>query len=76
MAVPNKPTTISVRRKAGRSLTAVVASASMAIRPPSPLLSARKMSSTYFKETMMVIVQKIRLSTPKTLSAVAGTWPA
>jgi hypothetical protein len=48
-----------MRRSSGRSFTAVVASASIAIRPPSPLLSARRISSTYFSETMMVIVQKM-----------------
>jgi hypothetical protein len=54
-----QPTTIRMRRSSGRSFTAVVASASIAIRPPSPLLSARRISSTYFSETMMVIVQKM-----------------
>ena len=76
MAVPNRPTVISTLRRPGRSFTAVVARASMAIRPPSPLLSARRISSTYFSETMMVIVQKISESTPRMLSGVAGTWPA
>jgi hypothetical protein len=47
----------------------------MAISPPSPLLSARSTSSTYFSETMMVIVQKISDSTPRMLSCVASTWP-
>jgi hypothetical protein len=48
----------------------------MAIRPPSPLLSARRISSTYLTETMMVIVQKISDSTPRMLSADVATWPA
>ena len=73
--MPNRPTTISVRRSGGRCLTAVVASASIAIKPPSPWLSARSTSSTYLIETMMVIVQKINDNTPSTLSAVTGTWP-
>jgi len=76
MAVPNRPTVISTLRSWGRSFTAVVASASMAIRPPSPLLSARRISSTYLTETMMVIVQKISDSTPRMLSADVATWPA
>ena len=73
--MPNRPTVINARRSLGRSLTAVVASASIAISPPSPLLSARSTSSTYFSETMIVIVQKISDSTPRMLSCVAGTRP-
>jgi hypothetical protein len=76
MAVPNMPTASSAWRSRGRSCTACVASASMAIRPPSPLLSARRISSTYFSETMTVSVQKISDSTPSTLSREASTWPA
>jgi hypothetical protein len=71
--VPNKPATISARCSAGRSRTACVASASIAINPPSPWLSARSTSSTYFSETTMVIVQKISDSTPSTLSRVTDT---
>ena len=48
----------------------------MAMSPPSPLLSARRISSTYLNETMIVIVQKIRDNTPRMFSGVAGTWPA
>jgi hypothetical protein len=73
--VPNSPTNISVRRSGGRWRTAVVASASIAIRPPSPWLSARSTSSTYLIETMIVIVQKISDSTPSTFSGVTATWP-
>ena len=76
MAVPNRPTVIRTRRSAGLSFTAMVARASMAIRPPSPLLSARRISSTYLTETMMVIVQKISDSTPRMLSGVVATCPA
>ena len=39
-------------------------SASSARLPPSPLLSARMMIVTYFSVTMIIIDQKIRLSTP------------
>ena len=51
------------------------ASASIAIRPPSPLLSARRISSTYFSETTTVSVQNISDSTPWMLAALIGTWP-
>ena len=70
------PTSSSVCRSAGRSFTAVVASASIAISPPSPLLSARRISSTYLSETTTVIVQKIIDSTPSTLSCVTATRPS
>ncbi len=45
-------------RSFGLSLTACEASASMAISPPSPLLSARRTSTTYLIETITVSVQK------------------
>ena len=52
------PTTSNARRSAGFSFTDCEASASMATRPPSPLLSARSTSTTYLSETMKVSVQK------------------
>ena len=52
------PTSSSTRLSWGLSCTAVDASASMAISPPSPLLSARSTKVTYFSETMTVSVQK------------------
>ena len=64
IAVPKMPTSIRRRRNAGRSRTAVEASASIAIRPPSPLLSARRISTTYLTLTTTVSVQKIIDSTP------------
>ena len=75
IAVPKMPTKRSLRRSGGRSRTACEASASMAIRPPSPLLSARRMRTTYLTETMTVSVQKTSERTPKTFSGVSGTWP-
>ena len=45
-------------RSRGRSFTACEASASIATSPPSPWLSARSTSTTYFSETMTVSVQK------------------
>ena len=64
MAVPKMPTKSRRRRSFGRSRTACEASASMAIRPPSPLLSARRISTTYLSETTTVNVQKTSESTP------------
>ena len=45
------------------------------MRPPSPLLSARRIRTTYLIETTTVIVQKTSDSTPYTLPGVSGTWP-
>ncbi len=58
------PITSNTLRKRGLSFTACEASASMAIRPPSPALSARSTSATYFSETMTVSVQNTMDSTP------------
>jgi hypothetical protein len=52
------PTASSTLRSRGLSFTACEASASMAMSPPSPLLSARSTSTTYLRETMTVRVQK------------------
>ena len=62
--VPKMPRKSSLRRSFGRSRTACEASASIAIRPPSPLLSARRMSTTYLRETTIVSVQNTSESTP------------
>ena len=69
------PISSSHLRRRGLSCTAVEASASMAISPPSPWLSARSTSVTYFSDTMTVKVQKKMDSTPYTLSGVKGTCP-
>ena len=61
--------------KRGLSLTAVDAKANIATKPPSPLLSARKIKDTYFSEMMTVSVQKKMDKMPYTLSGVKGTWP-
>jgi len=74
--VPKIPTYSNTRRSRGLSTTDCEASASMATRPPSPLLSARSTSVTYLSEMMTVSVQKKIDSTPITLSVVNGTWPA
>ena len=52
------PTPSSQRRSSGLSFTDWEASASIATRPPSPLLSARSTSDTYLSEMMTVRVQK------------------
>ena len=64
MAVPKMPTTSRRRRSGGRSRTACEASASIAIRPPSPLLSARRIRTTYLTETITVRVQNTSDRTP------------
>ena len=74
-ARPNTPNIRSRWRSSGRSLTDCEASASKAINPPSPWLSARMMSKTYFSETTTVNVQKNRDSTPRILPWVIGTCP-
>ena len=63
-AVPKMPMTISGVCSFGLSRTASDASASIAISPPSPLLSARRISTTYLSETTTVMVQNIIDSTP------------
>ena len=52
------PMPSSQPRRRGLSLTACDASASIAIKPPSPWLSARSTNTTYFTDTMIVSVQK------------------
>ena len=41
--------------------------------PPSPLLSARRISTTYLIDTTIISVQKIIDSTPMMFSGVTGT---
>ncbi len=52
------------RVRAGRSAYSRRASAASAITPPSPSLSARMTTPTYFTETISVIDQNIRETTP------------
>ena len=47
-------------------------SASIATSPPSPLLSARRISKTYLSETIRVNVQKNIDTMPNTLASVTG----
>src|SRR3989344_2150829 len=56
--------------------TAEDASASSAMMPPSPLLSARMMSSTYLSETTIINDQKMVDRPPRILAAFRGIpWP-
>ena len=67
------PTTSRMRRKRGLSRTEEEASANMATKPPSPLLSARSTKVTYLSDTMNVSVQKNKERMPMTLSGVKAT---
>jgi len=69
------PTTSMALRRRGLSRTDMDAKASIATKPPSPWLSARSTRVTYFKDTMMVSVQKKIDKMPKTLSGVKFTCP-
>ena len=75
MAVPKMPSSSRRERNTGRSFTACEASASMAISPPSPLLSARRISATYFSDTTTVSVQNASERMPRMLSGFSGTRP-
>ena len=60
-------------RASRRSIsTASEASASIAIRPPSPLLSARRISTTYFSVTTSIRPQKIVETAPMRCAASNG----
>ena len=63
---------MTVKRKRGRSLTADDASASSAMMPPSPLLSARMMRITYLSETTIISAQKIAETPPRMFSVLSG----
>ena len=52
------------------------ASAVSAMMPPSPRLSARRISSTYFSVTTIISAQKIVDAAPSRLAWVSGTSPA
>jgi len=62
--VPKTPISSIQRRSWGLCLIDSDASASIATRPPSPLLSARSTSVTYLSEMMTVSVQTKIDSTP------------
>ncbi len=56
----------------GRSRTDAVASASSAMMPPSPRLSARSTSVTYLSETTIISAQKIADMPPRMFSGVSA----
>jgi hypothetical protein len=60
-------------RKCGTWRALRWASASNAMMPPSPRLSARMMKSTYLIDTTMISDQNTRLSAPSTFAGVADT---
>ena len=63
-------------RRAVAVRTAVRTSAASAMIPPSPSLSARSTSVTYFTVTTTVTDQKISDTTPYTSSTVGCTAPS
>ena len=69
------PTASSTPRSLGRSTTAWEARASMAMRPPSPSLSARSTNTTYLIVTIRVSAQTISESTPRISMRRAGPLP-
>ena len=75
MAVPKMPSSSSRSRSLGLSFTACEARASIAMRPPSPWLSARRISTTYFKDTTTLSVQNTSDRMPRMFSGVSGTRP-
>ena len=66
--MPSKVITQASRGFLARSVT----SASNASEPPSPRLSARMMTSTYFSETSSMIDQKTMDRMPRMFSGVTG----
>ena len=61
-------------RHCGRSLIADSAMASNAMMPPSPLLSARMIRITYFRDTTIINAQKI-VDTPPRMFSVLSRMP-
>ncbi|EXI83274.1 MAG: hypothetical protein AW10_00010 [Candidatus Accumulibacter appositus] len=57
----------------GEALAVRRARAVRAMMPPSPLLSARMMNSTYLRETVIVSAQKTSDKIPRTVSVSIGS---
>jgi hypothetical protein len=66
------PSVISNQRRRGSADVTRWVSAMSAMMPPSPLLSARMINTTYLTDTTITSAQKISDSTPSTLAAVTG----
>jgi hypothetical protein len=71
---PNTPSVSKASRSFGLCATACAANAVRASAPPSPRLSARRISTTYFSVTTSISAQKINEIAPMTLSGV-GAMP-
>ncbi len=72
-AAPNRPSDINIMRPRVLRVVDRNTSASKAMMPPSPRLSARIMNTTYFSVTTMISAQEMSDSTPSTLSWLAAT---
>jgi len=71
-AAPITPTSNSVRRRPGVVPAALAASAVSAMMPPSPLLSARKMSNTYLRVATSMRPQNTTDTAPMRCCASSG----
>jgi hypothetical protein len=69
---PNTPSSRIGARQFSLPFTEESASASSAMIPPSPLLSARMISVTYFNVTTIISAQKIAESPPRMFSGSSG----
>ena len=63
----------SAARRRGPPPAERTASAVSAMMPPSPLLSARRISSTYFSVTTSISIQKIVETAPTRCGPSSGT---
>jgi hypothetical protein len=74
-AAPNRPMPTNTMRRRDWPGSPRRLSASSAMMPPSPWLSARMMKAMYFSDTMMVSDQKISDRMPRMLAALrAMPW--
>ena len=67
------PAANTAARSRGRASSGAAASASSAMMPPSPRLSARSTSVTYFRLTTSISAQKIADNPPRMFSGVSGS---
>jgi hypothetical protein len=61
-----------IQRTLGEAFAVRSANAVRAMMPPSPLLSARVMNTTYFSDTVIVKAQNTSERIPKTFSGVTA----
>ena len=69
---PARPRSTTTLRSRGRFFSALAASASSAMVPPSPRLSARITSTTYLSDTTITSDQKMVDRPPKMLAGLSG----